>query len=40
MSPYEIRTVFIYLVSIKDRVAENKKKYDDCKYIEIITGGC
>lgn len=28
MSPYEIRTVFLYLVSIKDRVAENKEKLD------------
>ena len=28
MSPYEIKTVFLYLVSIKDRVAENKEKLD------------
>ena len=28
MSPYEIKTVFLYLVSIKDRMAENKEKLD------------
>ncbi len=28
MSPYEIKTVFLYLVSIKDSVAENKEKLD------------
>ena len=31
MSPYEIRTIFLYLISIRDSLSENKKNYN-CKY--------
>ena len=34
MSPYEIRTIFLYLISIRDSLSENKKNYNNCKYEE------
>ena len=36
MSPYEIRTIFLYLISIRDSLSENKKNYNNCKYEVVL----